>query len=330
MGRIIDCCCGTSAARMTWLVIVFVSYVCLGAFTFSYLEREKDEHFRRDVMNHIDKFKSDHHCIDDKKLEELIITVVKATNRGVAATRNVTMTEPNWTFGQSIFFASTILTTIGYGRVTPLSDAGKGFCILYAVIGIPLTLILFTAVVERLMIPTKIFLYFLFRKLGHLYKVFHIQLFHFAILLAVVLIFIFLVPAAIYCALEPNWNYLDSFYYCFISMTTIGLGDYIPGDNPEQKLRPFYKVATTVYLFLGLTVMMLLLAVLYDIPELNLGFHFYMKSDEQEDERTKLRDSIDTAGPKYTAQIDEDPRGGKQGGSKMYQPTEQDHIAGEQ
>ena len=133
----------------------------------------------------------------------------------------------------------------GYGRVTPLSDAGKSFIILYAVIGIPLTLVLFSAIVERLMIPTKMFLYFLFRKLGHLYKVFHIQLLHLFIMIVVVVCFIFLIPASIYATLEPTWNFLDAFYYCFISMTTIGLGDYIPGDNPDQKLRPLYKVATT-------------------------------------------------------------------------------------
>ena len=66
---------------------------------------------------------------------------------------------------------STFCTWAGYGRVTPLSDAGKGFCIIYAVIGIPLTLILFSALVERILIPVKAILYFLFRKLGHLYKV---------------------------------------------------------------------------------------------------------------------------------------------------------------
>jgi potassium channel subfamily K protein 1 len=137
------------------------------------------------------------------------------------------------------------LVILGYGRVTPLSEAGKGFCILYAIIGIPLTLIMFTAIVERLMIPTAWFLQFMFRKLGHLYKVFHIQLLHLSIIIILVIVFFYLIPAAIYVTIEPNWNYLDAFYYCFISLTTVGLGDYIPGDSPDQPLRPLYKVATT-------------------------------------------------------------------------------------
>ena len=60
-----------------------------------------------------------------------------------------------------------------------------------------------------------------------------------------VLGFLFLVPAAIFTALEPGWNYSDALYYCFISLTTIGLGDFIPGDNIGQHLRPLYKACTT-------------------------------------------------------------------------------------
>ena len=65
---------------------------------------------------------------------------------------------------------------LGYGRVTPLSDGGKAFCIVFAICGIPLTLVLFTACVERLMVPTRALLYWLYGKLGHLYKVLYVYL----------------------------------------------------------------------------------------------------------------------------------------------------------
>jgi potassium channel subfamily K member 1 len=100
-------------------------------------------------------------------LEELLQLVVNAGNRGVYATKNAT-NERNWSFGQSVFFSTTVITTIGYGHVTPLSQYGKGFCIFYAVIGIPFTLILISALVQRLMVPVMAFLEFLDIKLGTL------------------------------------------------------------------------------------------------------------------------------------------------------------------
>ncbi|XP_078313806.1 potassium channel subfamily K member 1-like isoform X2 [Crassostrea virginica] len=315
-----------STIRLLVLTLFYLLYLVIGASVFSAIEGPQERQLIKNVKKLRSDFLADNTCLTDVELEKFIANIVIATNRGVSATKNVTMSEPNWTFGQSIFFAGTLLTTIGYGRVAPLSEAGKGFCLLYAMIGIPLTLIFFTAIVERLMIPTKMFLYFLFRKLGHLYRVFHIQLLHFFIMLVAAVIFIFIIPASIYSALEPTWDFLDSFYYCFISMTTIGLGDYIPGDNQDQKARAVYKLATTVYLFIGLLVMMLLLAILYDIPELNLGFHFYLRSDEEEEERARLRSGGEGGGPKYTKQRDEDPQ--KQtGGSQMYQPTQEDVAA---
>ena len=69
-------------------------------------------------------------------------------------------------------------------------------------------------------------------------------LLYFQILFAI-LILLFLIPAAIFASLEPKWGYLDSMYYCFISLTTVGLGDFIPGDTPGQNLRPLYKALTT-------------------------------------------------------------------------------------
>ncbi|XP_045177470.2 potassium channel subfamily K member 1-like isoform X4 [Mercenaria mercenaria] len=286
--------------------VIYIAYVILGGFGFMLVESPLETSIRHDVRILRQTFKEKATCITDAELEEFIVKIVRATNRGISAVRNVTSSNPNWSFGQSLFFAGTVITTIGYGRVTPLSEAGKGFCVLYAIIGIPLTLIMFTAIVERLMIPTSWFLQFMFRKLGHLYKVFHIQLLHLTVIITLVIVFFYLIPAAIYVSIEPNWNYLDAFYYCFISLTTVGLGDYIPGDSPDQPLRPLYKVATTFYLFIGLMMMMLILAVLYEIPELNIGFHFYLKSDTDEDERMRLQSSA-TSGQKYSKQIDEEP-----------------------
>jgi len=296
-----------SNIRLIVLGLFYALYLVIGASIFSAIEGPQEKTLVKALREQRDDFLKAHQmCLKEADLEEFIVKIVQATNRGISAVRNVTSSNPNWSFGQSLFFAGTVITTIGYGRVTPLSEAGKAFCVMYAVIGIPLTLVMFTALVERLMIPTSAILQMMFKQLGHLHKVFHIQVMHLCILITFVLVFFYFIPAAIYVAMEPNWNYLDAFYYCFISLTTVGLGDYIPGDSPDQTLRPLYKVATTFYLFLGLIMMMLILAVLYEIPELNIGFHFYMKSDADENERMRLRTSASASGQKYSKQIDDD------------------------
>ncbi|CAC5363607.1 KCNK1 [Mytilus coruscus] len=216
-----------STVRLLALSGFYLLYIVIGASVFSAIEGPRERDLTVYVRDVREKFLKDHsRCLTDDDLEKFLIEINNAAHKGVSSTRNVTMAEPNWSFGQSIFFSVTVLTTIGYGRVTPLSDEGKGFIIVY---------------------------------------------------------------------------------------TVIGLGDYIPGDNPEQKLRPLYKVITTCYLVIGLWAMMLLMSVLYDIPELNIGFHFYMKSDKDEDEeRTALKSSIEKTGTKYTKHVDEEQPTGVQ------------------
>lgn len=199
--------------------------------------------------------------------------MLKASNRGISALRNAT-SEPNWTFGQALFFSTTVVTTIGkqlarfsnilyvcililiaiqtgYGHVTPLSQTGKLFCLLYAMIGIPLTLVLLSAAVERLMTPVNWLLGVLNSRLGHLYQPFNIRILHLSIVISIVLLLFFGLPTAIFTYMEDSWTPMDAFYYCFISLTTIGLGDYIPGDDPDIDYRSIYKIGTTCYLIMG-------------------------------------------------------------------------------
>ena len=48
----------------------------------------------------------------DTALNELIEEIVSANNRGVSLERNGSAV-PSWSFGQSFFFSSTVVTTIG-------------------------------------------------------------------------------------------------------------------------------------------------------------------------------------------------------------------------
>lgn len=54
--------------------------------------------------------------LSDDSMENFIKEVLSASNRGVSAAKNVSG-EPNWSFGQSLFFACTVITTIGKYKI---------------------------------------------------------------------------------------------------------------------------------------------------------------------------------------------------------------------
>ncbi|XP_068765707.1 potassium channel subfamily K member 6-like [Struthio camelus] len=175
---------------------------------------------------------------------------------------------PDWDLASAFLFATTLLTTVGYGYAAPLSDGGKVFCIVYAALGIPFTMLLLTAVAQRLMGPVTERPRRYLEARGGLSRRGAARA-HLALLLAAVLVLFLLLPAAAFCTLEGSWSYLDAVYFCFISLGTIGLGDYVPGEQPGQRLRELYKVAVAAYLLLGLTAVLLLVQTCQRVAELH-------------------------------------------------------------
>lgn len=63
--------------------------------------------------------------------------------------------------------------------------------------------------------------------------------------------------------LETEWSLVDSFYFVFISMSTIGFGDMVPSN-------PFYVMLSMIYLIFGLA----LTSMFINVVQIKLSDHF--------------------------------------------------------
>ena len=117
---------------------------------------------------------------------------------------------------------------------------------------------------------------------------------------SVFLIFSIIIPSILFYLLEPDWSLLDALYFIFISLTTIGLGDYIPGDSPPHlPYRDLYKTCVGLFLLFGLVLTSLTLTVFYDIPQLNLGLHLHRHRLEGENLIFSKEDTLSTLSTFY-------------------------------
>ncbi|KAM9365759.1 potassium channel subfamily K member 1b [Pholidichthys leucotaenia] len=272
--------------KSTWyfvsLVLGYLLYLVFGAVVFSSVELPYEDQLRQDLRAIKAKFLQENECLSEERLERFLKRALEASNYGVSILNNASANW-NWDFTSALFFASTVLSTTGYGHTVPLSDGGKAFCIIYSVIGIPFTLLFLTAVVQRIMVfSTRRPVAYIHTRWGLSKPM--VAIVHASLLAMVAVSCFFLIPAAIFSALEENWNFLESFYFCFISLSTIGLGDYVPGEGANQKFRALYKVGITVYLILGLIVMLVVLETFCELQQLKqLRKMFYLKKEKPQD-----------------------------------------------
>lgn len=272
--------------KSTWyfisLVLGYVLYLIFGAVVFSSVELPYEDLLRQELRAIKKQFLQENECLSEERLERFLKRALDASNYGVSILNNASVNW-NWDFTSALFFASTVLSTTGYGHTAPLSDGGKAFCIVYSVIGIPFTLLFLTAVVQRIMVfSTRRPIAYFHTHWGFSKPL--VAIVHATTLAVLAVSCFFLIPAAIFSALEENWNFLESFYFCFISLSTIGLGDYVPGEAVNQKFRELYKVGITVYLILGLIVMLVVLETFCELQQLKqLKKIFYLKKEKPQD-----------------------------------------------
>lgn len=207
----------TQNLRTILLTICSLSYLLVGAAIFSALEFDYDQEMQKS-MKKIHKTLVKKYNISE---EDVKMWLKYLDNKA-----NIDADLYQWSFAGSVYFATTVITTIGYGHTVPKTDRGKIFCMIYAAVGIPLALTMFQAIGERL----NTFLAHMFRRVKKKFGMKNTEVSNTANMVVLFGLFCMVVTvcsgAFIFSHYE-KWTYFQSLYYCFITVTTIGFGDYV-------------------------------------------------------------------------------------------------------
>ncbi|KAL4708605.1 hypothetical protein ACJJTC_014213 [Scirpophaga incertulas] len=317
--------------------LILIIILCgLGGMMFKTLEGSYEDNFKcnsrsvkRDFIEAL--WRGSHYLREEdwksmarKKLYEFENQLHTTFEAGIASYSG----QRSWNFMNSFVYCLTVITTIGYGHITPATEYGRAATIVYAVIGIPLFLIvladfgkLFTRIIKFFWAYIRRFyytrsckkvrrtkpvqdvmkglniVYDVVRRPSQIFNeedidredinappaierkpsdvppplppkpgstllatniiietepgtpapsVFEIDdEFNLPISVAIIILVIYIfIGATIYSTWE-NWSFLESFYFVFISMSTIGLGDIVP-------CHPMRMMASMLYLVFGL------------------------------------------------------------------------------
>ena len=112
----------------------------------------------------------------------------------------------------------------GYGHMSPATQGGQLFLIFYAIPGIPLMLVFLAYMGARISNLNQ--------KLSDCMKCFKKPRLNSLLDTAVLVVFgitvFILVPASLFHHME-GWSYITSCYFCVVTLSTVGFGDYVTG-----------------------------------------------------------------------------------------------------
>ncbi len=66
----------------------------------------------------------------------------------------------------------------------------------------------------------------------------------------ITLLILYLVAGSLLFAIWEGWSYIDSAYFSFITFTTIGFGDFVPGESTISR-RSGRSILCAMYLLFG-------------------------------------------------------------------------------
>ncbi|XP_008527405.2 potassium channel, subfamily K, member 16-like isoform X1 [Equus przewalskii] len=230
------------------LLIAVVGYYLMGAKIFQVLETDKQEELRNSFLEAKAALMKNYACITSDELEIFLQTLTFSVKNGIIPLKNGTL-YLSWNFKNSISFVAYTLTTIGYGTIAPRTPMGQLFCVFYALLGIPLTIIFLELVSKAISQPLSGLGKYL-QNMG--IKEGQVKICMLVFFLVTGLLIFILLPPLIFTHTE-GWTYEEGLYFAFISLSTIGFGDYVIDTYPPQKHTRLYPAIIILWYTFGLT-----------------------------------------------------------------------------
>jgi len=261
-------------------------YLLAGAGIFHWLEYNHEESMCNSAIVRINEYKQKFNAsasFNDTDFLQIIKLLKSATDNGVVFNKDGNpQCAHNWQYDNAIFFAGTVITTIGYGNISPNTRGGKTFTVFFALLGIPLFGIMFLAIGDKFAKLFKKLDKKLARKLKKKARL------RSGIVLLLSMIFLaclFMLIPSIPFHFNEGWQYPDAVYYTFITLTTIGFGDFVVGSDPDIHYPPAYRVWVYFWIIFGLAGMSTVI---------NLVGDFINPASKQKEEKKKeLSDSAE-------------------------------------
>ncbi|CAL8286679.1 unnamed protein product [Merluccius merluccius] len=228
------------------LTSCIVFYLSIGAAVFQILEEPNWRWAKSKYVDKKEMILKKYSCLTKQDLDYILEVVSEAAGQGVTITGE--KYRNTWDWPNSVVFAASIVTTIGYGNVAPKTVSGRVFCILYGLCGIPLCLVWISELGSFFGDRAKRLSQVLIRKGISVKKV---QLICTALFLLWGLVVHLVIPPFVFMSLE-GWSYLEGIYFSFITLTTVGFGDYVAGVNPNMDYPRLYRVCAEIWIYMGL------------------------------------------------------------------------------
>ncbi|XP_044517963.1 potassium channel subfamily K member 16-like [Gracilinanus agilis] len=240
------------------MMACYFIYLILGSLIFQALETDFERNMITSVYETKAAFLRKLNNLTSEDVESFVKNLTHAVRNGIYPLGNASDHHTNWDFSNSLFFVGSIVSTIGYGILSPKTAGGQLFCVIFALFGIPLNIIFLQHVGKTLSLLSAKLGKCLKRREMNEKKTRFLTLLIF--LMSGIIIF-FGLPPFVFCSTE-GWTYNEGLYFTFITLSTVGFGDYVVGVQPGRKYFPYYRTLVAIWIFFGLVWIALLFNLL--------------------------------------------------------------------